>query len=60
MEDPALLPKLDGVVVRVGDNEWIGLPDAWVVAHRSILLSATESAWSAGPVGEVAGRPVSS
>ncbi|MEH0929091.1 BREX system serine/threonine kinase PglW [Micromonospora sp. CPCC 205558] len=38
MEDPALLPKLDGAVVRVGDNEWIGLPDAWVVnAHRSVL-----------------------
>ncbi|MEU8287768.1 hypothetical protein AB0C01_25910 [Micromonospora sp. NPDC048905] len=36
MEDPALLPKLDGAVVRVGDNEWIALPDAWVVnAHRS-------------------------
>ncbi|QGN48429.1 BREX system serine/threonine kinase PglW [Micromonospora sp. WMMC415] len=38
MEDPALLPKLDGAVVRVGDNEWIALPDAWVVnAHRSAL-----------------------
>ncbi|WP_330437678.1 hypothetical protein OHB44_18420 [Micromonospora sp. NBC_00821] len=38
MEDPVLLPKLDGAVVRVGDNEWIGLPDAWVVnAHRSDL-----------------------
>ncbi|GIJ25151.1 protein kinase [Micromonospora qiuiae] len=36
MEDPALLPKLDGAVVRVGDNEWIALPDAWVAnAHRS-------------------------
>ncbi|MGB2567111.1 BREX system serine/threonine kinase PglW [Micromonospora citrea] len=38
MEDPGLLPKLDGTVVRVGDNEWIGLPDAWVVnAHRSTV-----------------------
>ncbi|MEV0810041.1 BREX system serine/threonine kinase PglW [Micromonospora sp. NPDC050200] len=38
MEDPALLPKLDGAVVRVGDNEWIALPDAWVVnAHRSLV-----------------------
>ncbi|MEU5566166.1 BREX system serine/threonine kinase PglW [Micromonospora musae] len=36
MEDPGTLPKLDGAVVRVGDNEWIALPDAWVVnAHRS-------------------------
>ncbi|MFC0505709.1 BREX system serine/threonine kinase PglW [Micromonospora costi] len=36
MEDPGVLPKLDGAVVRVGDNEWIALPDAWVVnAHRS-------------------------
>ncbi|PWU50774.1 BREX system serine/threonine kinase PglW [Micromonospora sp. S4605] len=40
MEDPALLPKLDGAVVRVGDNEWIALPDAWVVnAHRSALTA---------------------
>ncbi|WP_405432256.1 BREX system serine/threonine kinase PglW [Micromonospora sp. NBC_00617] len=39
MEDPALLPKLDGAVVRVGDNEWIALPDAWVVnAHRSAVV----------------------
>jgi hypothetical protein len=38
MEDPALLPKLDGAVVRVGDNEWIALPDAWMVsAHRSTV-----------------------
>ena len=38
MEDPAVLPKLDGTVVRIGDNEWIALPDAWVVnAHRSAL-----------------------
>ncbi|GHJ17085.1 BREX system serine/threonine kinase PglW [Micromonospora sp. AKA38] len=38
MDDPALLPKLDGSVVRVGDNEWIALPDAWVVnAHRSTV-----------------------
>ncbi|MEU5941138.1 hypothetical protein ABZ807_18535 [Micromonospora sp. NPDC047548] len=36
MEDPALLPKLDGAVVPVGDNEWIALPGAWVVnAHPS-------------------------
>ncbi|TDC32512.1 BREX system serine/threonine kinase PglW, partial [Micromonospora sp. KC213] len=36
MEDPGLLPKLDSTVVRVGDNEWIALPDAWVAnAHRS-------------------------
>ncbi|MEU8264590.1 hypothetical protein AB0C02_28730 [Micromonospora sp. NPDC048999] len=36
MEDLGMLPKLDGAVVRVGDNEWIALPDAWVVnAHRS-------------------------
>lgn len=36
MEDPGQLPKLDGAVVRVGDNEWIKLPDAWVAnAHRS-------------------------
>ncbi|MDY7091148.1 MAG: BREX system serine/threonine kinase PglW, partial [Actinomycetota bacterium] len=35
-EDPDLLPKLDGTVVRVGDNEWISLPDAWVEnTHRS-------------------------
>jgi hypothetical protein len=27
MEDPARLPKLDGEVVRVGNNEWIALPD---------------------------------
>ncbi|TYB40414.1 BREX system serine/threonine kinase PglW [Micromonospora sp. AP08] len=40
MEDPATLPKLDGAVVRVGDNEWIALPDAWVVnAHRSNVLT---------------------
>ncbi|MGC5333250.1 hypothetical protein [Micromonospora sp. DT62] len=40
MEDPALLPKLDGAVVRVGDNEWIALPDAWVVnAHRSAVTA---------------------
>ena len=40
MEDPALLPKLDGAVVRVGDNEWIALPDAWVVnAHRSTVTA---------------------
>ncbi|MEV5764741.1 BREX system serine/threonine kinase PglW [Micromonospora sp. NPDC052213] len=40
MEDPSLLPKLDGVVVRVGDNEWIALPDAWVVnAHRSAVTA---------------------
>lgn len=30
-------------VVRVGDNEWIVLPDAWVVnAHRSVDPSAVE------------------
>ncbi|WFE99611.1 BREX system serine/threonine kinase PglW [Micromonospora sp. WMMD964] len=41
MEDPALLPKLDGEVVRVGDNEWIALPDAWVVnAHRSTVAAS--------------------
>ncbi|MFF0314246.1 BREX system serine/threonine kinase PglW [Micromonospora sp. NPDC005252] len=41
MEDPALLPKLDGAVVRVGDNEWIALPDAWVVnAHRSAAAAS--------------------
>ncbi|MGN9804761.1 BREX system serine/threonine kinase PglW [Micromonospora sp. L32] len=41
MEDPALLPKLDGAVVRVGDNEWIALPDAWVVnAHRSAVAAS--------------------
>jgi serine/threonine protein kinase len=35
-EDPDLLPKIDGTVVRVGDNEWISLPDAWVEnTHRS-------------------------
>ncbi|MGA3563755.1 BREX system serine/threonine kinase PglW [Melissospora conviva] len=40
MEDPALLPKLDAEVVRVGDNEWIALPDAWVVnAHRSAAVA---------------------
>ncbi|WP_446210124.1 hypothetical protein [Micromonospora sp. IBSANI012] len=40
MEDPSLLPMLDGAVVRVGDNEWIALPDAWVVnAHRSALVT---------------------
>ncbi|MEU5828656.1 BREX system serine/threonine kinase PglW [Micromonospora tulbaghiae] len=40
MDDPAMLPKLDGTVVRVGDNEWIGLPDAWVVnAHRSAAVA---------------------
>ncbi|MEU7918654.1 hypothetical protein [Micromonospora zamorensis] len=40
MEDPALLPKLDGAVVRVGDNKWIALPDAWVVnAHRSAITA---------------------
>ncbi|SCL46009.1 Serine/threonine protein kinase [Micromonospora citrea] len=40
MEEPALLPKLDGAVVRVGDNEWIALPDAWVVnAHRSAVTA---------------------
>jgi serine/threonine protein kinase len=37
-EDSTELPKLDGAVVRVGDNEWIALPDAWVAnAHRSAL-----------------------
>ncbi|MFU8850801.1 hypothetical protein ACNAW0_07420 [Micromonospora sp. SL1-18] len=41
MEDPGTLPKLDGAVVRVGDNEWIALADAWVVnAHRSTITSA--------------------
>lgn len=41
MEDPATLPKLDGEVVRVGDNEWIALPDAWVVnAHRSAVVAS--------------------
>jgi hypothetical protein len=41
MEDPALLPKLDGAVVRVGDNEWIPLPDAWVAnAHRSTVRAS--------------------
>ncbi len=40
MEDPALLPKLDGTVVPVGDNEWIALPDAWVAnAHRSTVTA---------------------
>ena len=37
-EDSTELPKLDGAVVRVGDNEWIALSDAWVAnAHRSAL-----------------------
>ncbi|MFG2052846.1 BREX system serine/threonine kinase PglW [Micromonospora sp. NPDC048930] len=41
MEDPGTLPKLDGAVVRVGDNEWIALPDAWVVnAHRSAVIAS--------------------
>ncbi|GAA1651174.1 BREX system serine/threonine kinase PglW [Catellatospora bangladeshensis] len=41
MEDPAQLPKIDGAVVRVGDNEWISLPDLWVVnAHRSTADAA--------------------
>ncbi|MFR9777809.1 BREX system serine/threonine kinase PglW [Micromonospora sp. MS34] len=41
MEDPGTLPKLDGAVVRVGDNEWIALPDAWVVnAHRSAVVAS--------------------
>ncbi|MFF4808311.1 hypothetical protein ACFY03_08835 [Micromonospora chersina] len=41
MEDPRTLPKLDGAVVRVGDNEWIALPDAWVVnAHRSAVVAS--------------------
>lgn len=36
-EDPQALPKLDGEVVRVSENEWIPLPDAWVAnAHRSV------------------------
>ncbi|GAB3810463.1 BREX system serine/threonine kinase PglW [Micromonospora zhanjiangensis] len=40
MDDPDRLPKLDGSVVRVGDNEWIALPDAWVVnAHRSAAVA---------------------
>ncbi|RKF29019.1 BREX system serine/threonine kinase PglW [Micromonospora globbae] len=40
-EDPGMLPKLDGAVVRVGDNEWIALPDAWVVnAHRSAVAAS--------------------
>ncbi|MFD6752493.1 BREX system serine/threonine kinase PglW [Micromonospora gifhornensis] len=40
MEDPGVLPKLDGAVVRVGDNEWIALPDAWATnAHRSAALT---------------------
>ncbi|MEV4770560.1 BREX system serine/threonine kinase PglW [Micromonospora humida] len=40
MDDPAVLPKLDGTVVRVGDNEWIALPDAWVVnEHRSASVA---------------------
>jgi len=40
MEDPELLPKLDGAVVRVGDNEWISLSDAWVEnAHRSAAIA---------------------
>ncbi|MER5335281.1 hypothetical protein [Micromonospora sp. NPDC002717] len=30
----------DGAVVRVGDNEWIALPDAWIVnAHRSAVTA---------------------
>ncbi|MEH1014282.1 BREX system serine/threonine kinase PglW [Micromonospora sp. CPCC 206060] len=38
MDDPALLPRLDDTVVRVGDNEWIALPDAWVSnTHRSTV-----------------------
>ncbi|MFK4244217.1 hypothetical protein ACI2KV_15165 [Micromonospora chokoriensis] len=38
---PALLPKLDGAPVRVGDNEWFPLPDDWVVnAHRSSLAAS--------------------
>ncbi|GAA2703548.1 hypothetical protein ACFY2R_19670 [Micromonospora olivasterospora] len=40
---PALLDYADGLgeVVRVGDNEWIALPDAWVVnAHRSAATSS--------------------
>ncbi|MER7458656.1 hypothetical protein [Micromonospora sp. NPDC126480] len=40
-EDPALPPKLKGVVARVGDNEWIALPDAWVAnAHRSAVAAS--------------------
>jgi hypothetical protein len=40
MEDPDRLPNLDSEVVRVGDTEWIALPDAWVVnAHRSAVTA---------------------
>jgi serine/threonine protein kinase len=40
MDDPDVLPKLDGTVVRVGDNEWIALPDAWVEnTHRSASVA---------------------
>ncbi|MEV0132597.1 BREX system serine/threonine kinase PglW [Dactylosporangium sp. NPDC050688] len=36
VEDPGALPRLDGTVVPVADNQWIPLPDAWVAnEHRS-------------------------
>ncbi|MET7391905.1 BREX system serine/threonine kinase PglW [Dactylosporangium sp. NPDC005572] len=36
VDDPGALPRLDGTVVPVGDNQWIPLPDTWVAnEHRS-------------------------
>lgn len=41
MDDPGVLPKLDGAVVPVADSEWIPLPDAWTTnAHRSRHIGA--------------------
>ncbi len=41
MEDPALLPEAGRRRwCGCGDNEWIALPDAWVVnAHRSAAVA---------------------
>ncbi|HEX6968759.1 MAG TPA: BREX system serine/threonine kinase PglW [Micromonosporaceae bacterium] len=36
VEDANQPPRLDDSVVRVGDNEWVALPDSWVAnLHRS-------------------------
>ncbi|MFY1675120.1 hypothetical protein ACN27G_35155 [Plantactinospora sp. WMMB334] len=36
MEDPGQLPRLDATVVRVAQDEWVTLPDAWVAnEHRN-------------------------